>query len=225
MPAEAHDSLRRLSIFDGIDTGALDDLEQKGRWIRFKSGEMIYGAGELTRDVFFLTEGEVSLSVFSSSGKIVHLQTSPDAYIYGNITCDDSASPFALEAETPCLLLAVRVPQILAFLSKNNSAYLYLVREVAAQLRAMIDQVVEFGTFSVRRRVHAELLRRAQRLGRSGPAILPETLTHSDIALHVGTNRETVTRELRRLQSLGILVKEGSVLVLPDIDRLDLPAP
>ncbi len=68
---------------------------------------------------------------------------------------------------------------------------------------------------AVRNRVHAELLRMATPNGDISP-----TPTHEDFASRISTHREAVTRELSRLEELGLLVRQGRAIRVKDMGVL-----
>jgi CRP/FNR family cyclic AMP-dependent transcriptional regulator len=90
-------------------------------------------------------------------------------------------------------------------------------------IRMLDRRVYEFSTLAVNNRIRAELLRIANLSPRKGKCaqIVPAP-THVEIASRVSTHREAVTRELTRLTRLGILERQGHVLVVKDVDRLAL---
>jgi CRP/FNR family transcriptional regulator, cyclic AMP receptor protein len=75
---------------------------------------------------------------------------------------------------------------------------------------------------SVTSRLHAELLRLARSNGEATAAgiKLRVTPTHAEFAARISTHREAVTRELSRLQKLGMLAKEDRALVVTDVEGL-----
>jgi CRP-like cAMP-binding protein len=94
------------------------------------------------------------------------------------------------------------------------------LRHLTTQIRALTERVFEFSTLAVRNRVHAELVRLARDHGGSEALIRPAP-THSEIASRISTHREAVTRELSRLEGLGIIAREGRTLRVKDLARLE----
>jgi CRP-like cAMP-binding protein len=90
-----------------------------------------------------------------------------------------------------------------------------IMRHLSQQVRALTSRVFEFSTLAVRNRVHAELLRMATPNGDISP-----TPTHEDFASRISTHREAVTRELSRLEELGLLVRQGRALRVKDMGVL-----
>jgi CRP/FNR family cyclic AMP-dependent transcriptional regulator len=63
------------------------------------------------------------------------------------------------------------------------------------------------------------LARLAPRQGKS--ANITPIPTHAEIASRISTHREAVTREFNRLAKLGVIQRQGSMLVVKDVDRLE----
>jgi CRP-like cAMP-binding protein len=93
------------------------------------------------------------------------------------------------------------------------------LRHLTTQVRALTERVFEFSTLAVRNRVHAELVRLARDHGGNDAVIRPAP-THTEIASRISTHREAVTRELNRLEDLGLIVREGRSLRVQDLERL-----
>jgi CRP-like cAMP-binding protein len=96
-----------------------------------------------------------------------------------------------------------------------------LLPQLVTKIRALTTRVYEFSTLAVNNRIQAELLRLANLAPKQGKSarIVPAP-THVEIAGRVSTHREAVTRELNRLSRIGITERQGSALVVKDVDRL-----
>ena len=71
-------------------------------------------------------------------------------------------------------------------------------------------------------RVHAELLRLAQRgIVNANQARIDPAPRHGEIANRVSTYREQVTREISLLTSQGVIAREGHCLVVRDVALLE----
>ena len=82
-------------------------------------------------------------------------------------------------------------------------------------------RVVSLGTLSVRGRLQAQLLERAETVGiDDDEALLSPAPRQSDLALMLGTSREEVAREMSRLTRLGLLQREGRNLRICRVDGL-----
>jgi CRP-like cAMP-binding protein len=96
------------------------------------------------------------------------------------------------------------------------------LRRLVSCVRDLTERVYDFSTLGVQNRVHAELLRLAKQTGvKSNTARLDPAPKHSDIAAHISTYREQVTRELSTMVKQGLLQRSGAALVIPDMARLE----
>lgn len=96
-----------------------------------------------------------------------------------------------------------------------------MLPQLVTKIRALTTRVYEFSTLALNNRIQAELLRLANLAPKDGKGarIVPAP-THVEIASRVSTHREAVTRELNRLSRIGIAERQGSALVIKDVDRL-----
>jgi hypothetical protein len=96
-----------------------------------------------------------------------------------------------------------------------------VLRRLAGSVRELTDRVLDLGAKRVQWRVWVELLRLARLTGiTANVARIEKMPTHQEIASHVGTSREEVTREFSRLNREGIAQAEGRVLIIATLQHL-----
>ena len=91
------------------------------------------------------------------------------------------------------------------------------------EVRRLSERVFEFSTMVVRNRIQTELMRLAAEAGKTqGEAVLSPAPAPSlsDIADRISSHREAVSRELSRLTSIGLLIREHGDLKITDVARL-----
>jgi len=105
---------------------------------------------------------------------------------------------------------------------REPSAAVAALRHLTAEVRRLSERVLEFSTLVVQNRIHAELLRLVADAGQlDGQALLSPAPSLSDIAGRISTHREAVSRELSRLGSMDLLIREGGDLRVTDVARLE----
>ena len=96
-----------------------------------------------------------------------------------------------------------------------------VLKGLVRNVRSLTQRVYEFSTLAVNNRIQAELLRLASLAPKKGKsARLDPAPTHAEIASHVSTHREAVTRELNRLSRLGLIERQNGTLIVWDLDQL-----
>ncbi len=96
------------------------------------------------------------------------------------------------------------------------------MRLLTRQLRVLTERVFEFSALGAKNRLHAELLRLAREyMEDDNSAAISPIPTHSEIGQRITSHREAVTRELSAMSRLGLVTREGSALIVPDVARLE----
>jgi len=219
---EQRSSLKGIAVFAAIPPDAIERIERRCAWKRYAPGEPILDYLDASDDVFFLTLGEVRVTIHSSAGKPVSFRELSAGEIFGEFPAIDSGTRSAsVEARTNCLIASMPGSSFRELLrSEPGLAYALLPRMVK-MIRALTTRVYEFSTLAVNNRIQAELLRLASSGSpESNSARIAPAPTHVEIASRVSTHREAVTRELNRLSRIGIIERRGGTLLVKDVDRL-----
>jgi CRP-like cAMP-binding protein len=95
---------------------------------------------------------------------------------------------------------------------------------VGARLRRLVGIIEELSFTTLRHRLIAWLLREAEAHGRFTPegTTFELGMTHQELAAHIGTVRELVSRNLARLQAQGSIRVQGREVTI--LDRKGLEA-
>jgi len=107
----------------------------------------------------------------------------------------------------------------------SPAAGIWLARRLAASVRRLTEQVFELSALNVQTRIHCELLRLAQK-GEpcSGGIEVRPAPTHAELAKHIGTHREAVTREMQALSKAKVIRYGRGSIMITDLARLEQAA-
>ena len=94
-----------------------------------------------------------------------------------------------------------------------------LVRELSDQMADLDRRLYENSVMPMKVRLHAELLRIARRR-RDGALIISPPPTHLDLACRIGSQREAVSKELKRLEREGVITRSRAAIHLAREDVL-----
>jgi len=216
-------ALRCVSLFAGLTDAELSALADKCNWGHFRPGNLIIGQYDDSRDVLFLISGLARVSVYSASGKQVSFRDITPGAVVGELAAVDGKPRSAdVEAVEDCMLLIMPLRIFRAAITEHPSFSESLFVHLVAQVRLLTERVFEFSTLAVRGRVWAELLRLAQqhREDDGDTVVLSPAPKHAEIAHRISTHREAVTRELSRLENLGVIAREGRALRINDLQAL-----
>jgi CRP/FNR family cyclic AMP-dependent transcriptional regulator len=214
--------LKQVPFLAQLSEAALERIGRICSWREFSEGAQILDYQDHTTDVYFLILGKVRIIIYSHDGRAVVFTDLATGAMFGEIAAIDrkprSASAEAIEA---CTVASLTSQQFEDTMLQEPQLALATLRHVTTDMRRLSDRVLEFSTLAVRNRIHAELLRLANMIGRDGRgALLQPAPSLSEIASRISTHREAVSRELSRLADIGLLQREGHNLRIMDVPRL-----
>jgi CRP-like cAMP-binding protein len=96
-----------------------------------------------------------------------------------------------------------------------------ILKRLSHKVRQLCQRVYEVCAMPVKNRVHMELLRLALRHDIiDNRVVIDPAPTHNDIANHIGTHREAVSREIAQLKTSGIVDRSCNALIISDLEGL-----
>jgi CRP-like cAMP-binding protein len=215
--------LKKVLLLQGLSQERLEILAAQCNWRRVEAGQVIVARNSPDRDVHFVVGGRVRVTSFSAGGKQVTFRDQDAGEMFGDLAAIDAKPRSADVLALDDVLVASLSPEHFRELIAAEP----LVRErvlqrLAGLVRLLSERVIELSTLGVQNRIHAELLRLARASGQAGNRIrIDPAPKHADIASQVSTYREQVTREFSALAKQGLLEKDGTAIVLTDVERLE----
>lgn len=213
-------AIRQISLLADASDEALARLMSRSRWRVYVAGEVVLDAGDMTNDVFFITEGAVRVAHRTAFGYELILNDLRMGDFFGELAAIDgsprSANVTALQQTRLCVVPA---PAFIELILSCPPVTRSLLRLLTARLRGMDERLIGLGAFSVRQRLIVELLRLSRDRGR-GERVLSPPPSQQELAARIGTRRETVSRELTKMSRDGLLTTGRRAVVLHSPDRL-----
>ena len=219
--AERKSSLKAIPFFAGLQPEVLEQIQRRCAWRRYEPEALIVDYLDSSDDVFFVIEGEVRVTIFSLSGKVVSFCELGTGEVFGEYAAiDGNPRSASVEARTSCLVGSMSAIEFLKIFKTEPAVALAVARHLVSIIRVLDKRVYEFSTLAVNNRIRAELLRLATLHKVGNSARIEPAPTHGEIASRVSTHREAVSRELNRIARIGIIERQGHALLLKDVDRL-----
>lgn len=216
-------ALRGVKLLQGVPPARLETLAAQCTWRVVEPGQLIVARNGRDRDVHFIVSGRVRVTSFSAGGKQVTFRDEEPGEVFGDLAAIDgkprSADVLALDSVVVAALSPEHFRELIAAEPLVRERVL---QRLAQLVRLLSERVIELSTLGVQNRIHAELLRLARASGVEGKqARIDPAPKHADIASQVSTYREQVTREFSALTRQGLLQKDGTAIVLTDVERLE----
>ena len=215
--------LEKTALFAGLSEPELKLLAAHTVRKLFSSGEVLFSEGEPCTGLHVIVRGKVRIFKTSASGREQVLAVNSPGESVAELPVFDGG-PF------PASAMAIEDAEI-AFISRRDfHAYciehpevaLKVLSVVGARLRRLVGIIEELSFTTIRQRLIAVLIKQAQSTGQTTAQGIEFQLpaTHQELAHQLGTVRELISRNLRRLQAEGLLDMDARRIVVRDMKGL-----
>lgn len=216
-------ALRRAELFSDLDDATLRSIAEHAVARHFRKDELLFIAGDKAQGLYVIVNGSVRAFRESLDGReqVIHVERAGGTVAEVPVFDDgDYPSTVAAEEDTDTLFLDKRDVRQLCL--ERPEITLAALRILAGRLRRCAELVETLSLKEVGQRVARFVLSEARRNGRqtSQGIVVTLTQTNQQIAAHVGSVRDVVSRAFSRLQSDGLIIVEDRKLTIPDVSAL-----
>ena len=199
-----------------------DAFRESGREIEFEKGDCLIRGDDATSEVFLLLTGRLCVEGVAPSGRHVIYEELEPTTVFGELGAIDGAPRSAfVTAASDGRALAVPVDDFREMMARNRELVDHVLSRMARAIRRSDDRVRELCTMNAQARIARELARMTKVGGATGSeTIVPALPSHQELAARCGTTRETVTRTLRVLDERGVVVREGALAKVQNLEAL-----
>jgi len=215
---------QKSEFFSLLSAAERADFESLLHPTSYPAGAMLFSETQPAAGIVVVLEGEVRLSISSSTGHRLSFHIARAGEVLG-LSSTLSGGAYEMTADTlyPARIAHVTRQAFLHFLSRHPEAYQTVARDMVRSYNLACEQLRMVGlAASVPERL-ARLL-----LEWSEPSQNPATgsrcrlsLTHEEIGEFIGASRETVTRTLSTFKNRHLVSQHGCTLVIPSRDALE----
>jgi CRP-like cAMP-binding protein len=188
--------LAHLALFAGASTCVVRSIALRGIEVRFGPGEVVFLEGTAPRGWFIVLEGLVRVVRGSQARQhVVHVE-GPGGTLGEVPMFTDGMHPATAIASEPTRCALLDRSALSAAVAECPDIGLLLARRLALRVQALVRRLDERSAKSVRVRLIEFLLACARAAPRGSFSV---GMTQQALAEELGTVREVVSREIRRL--------------------------
>ena len=226
-PDAAKEGFRILNVPKGYVLGSKSFEDEIPYWYlrrSYSAGQSVFGEGEPCSGLYVVESGHVRIFKSSANGREQVLSIDgPGSSIAELPVFDGGSYPASVTAIDEAKLLFVSKQDFQALCLAHPQVALKVLRVVGARLRRLVGIIEELSFTTVRHRLASFLLRLAQKEGKRSAAGVEITLpaSNQEMASHIGTVRELVSRNLSRLQAEGMLKIDGRTVTISNLKALE----
>jgi CRP-like cAMP-binding protein len=217
-------ALKKVALLADLGEEELEFLAAAATARRYEPGEMIFSEGDACEGLYVVEAGSVKVFKVSPSGREQVLTVEGPGDSIAELPVFDGGNyPASAMAAQETVLLLIRKKDIRTLCLQHPEVALKVLRAVSARLRRLVNIVEELSFTTVQHRLAALLVREARARGRrtARGVEFDFTLSNQEIASHIGTVRELVSRNLSRLQAAGLIQLDGRTVLVPDLAALE----
>jgi CRP-like cAMP-binding protein len=215
---ERREAIRRVTFARELEDQVIEALAAKAVERRVGRGATITLEGEPAEAMYLVVEGRIKISRYSAEGREQIMYTAEAGDHFNTVPLFDGGScPANTEALVPSLLLVLYTEHVQAVAWRYPQLATALLREFAGRLRMLVGLVEDLALHTVHGRLARLLLQQAE-AARHGNHQPP--MTQAEIAAHLGTVREMVSRALKSFEVAGLITLERGTIRILDPEGL-----
>ncbi len=217
------DVLRRVPLFADLSETEIKFLAERALPRQFSPGELIFTEGDPCPGLYVIESGRVRLFKSAPSGREQVLAIEAAGNSIAELPVFDGGNfPASAAAVDDAVLLFVSKQDFHSLCLVHPKVALKVLRVVGSRLRRLVGIIEELSFTTVRSRLISLLLRLAREQARGVNANVQITLpaSNQELAAHIGTVRELVSRNISRLQAEGLIKLDGRTVTIPKLAAL-----
>lgn len=198
---------------DALHDELLREIAARGNVKQYPAHAVIINEGDAADSLFIVLAGRVKVYAANEAGKEVILSTLGRGEYVGELALDGGARSASVMTMEPTRCAVVTGASLRDFLAAHPDFALHLIRDLIGRVRRLTGSVKNLALEDVYHRVVALLQELSQ--PQDGQRVVAQKLTQQDIADHVGSSREMVSRIFKELVTGGYLrVDAGRITIL-----------
>ena len=210
--------LRAVPYFQSLDDDALAAVAREVIVRRYAAGTLVFLEGDPGAGLHLVANGLCKVYRLSMGGREQVLATLGPGDSCNEVPAvDDGPNPASLAAIEASTLWVIS-QQALSHLRQRNSVLNdVIIASLAARCRQLVERVYNLSFLSVTGRLAAFLLKQSN----EHSDLSRRQWTHDEMAAHLGTVREMVSRALRELQEAELIAIERHRIEILDREGLE----
>jgi len=230
-------NINKIFLFSGLTEKELQIIKDFSSIKVYDKGEIIFFDTEPYLGFYGVMEGLVKIYKISKEGRehIIHLEypgsTFAEVPIFENYSENNlremtyPANAMAIEDKT--IVIRVPVKPFLELIKRNSDISLKMIASFAKRLRFLNSHIESLTLDDVTKRLSKYLLSEIEKenQNRSKSKSKQENqieldISKYDLASHIGTITETLSRALKKLQTENIIEVNGKKIIIIDLTAL-----
>ncbi len=216
--------LAAAPIFRGARPEDFTDLEPFCRRRHFEQGTYLWRTGDPADSMFVILSGEAIVSRLGPDGDEFMVEAYHAGEAFGQLPFFDLVPVRVIDARAATVLDVLDIPRraFVAHLRAHPELMIQMLGVYSRWIRQRDLNASELAFQRLAGKIACKLLDLVDVHGTpcDDGVLIGRHFAQHELAAMVGASRESVNRALQRLVSNGDVIRRGSELVIPDVDKL-----
>jgi CRP/FNR family transcriptional regulator, cyclic AMP receptor protein len=215
--------LEKAPLLSSLSAVELQLLAARSARKFFSTSQLLFSEGDPCNGLHIIARGKVRIFKTSIGGREQVLAlNNPGETVAELPVFDGGPYPASAMAVEDCEIAFISRRDFQAFCIEHPQVALKVLAVVGSRLRRLVGIIEELSFTTIRQRLISVLVKLAQTEGKPSERgiefLLPAT--HQELANHLGTVRELISRNLMRLQAEGLIEVDARQIVVKDLKEL-----
>jgi len=213
--------LRHFELFKPVPAEIIIPLSQYAQLVEVPRRKVVMEKNKHAHSLGLLLDGRLQGVDMTLDGREAGLYFVEPGDFFGELAVVDQlpTHEFVISL-TPSRFVTVPANIILQLINEVPQVAAIVNARLAKRLREALVQRTLLTMSSPLQRVCAQLIQLTIK-STNGDQVIALAPTHQEIAIMINVTRETVTRVFQKLQTNGIIIRDGSALQIKDIHYLN----
>ncbi|MGL6101493.1 MAG: Crp/Fnr family transcriptional regulator [Fusobacteriaceae bacterium] len=203
---------------DSLSEESLNSLQRVSHCQEFKVGETLFLEHSFCDNIYFVIDGNVTVYKDNSDGKRKIIYLLPEgSFLNESIIFDETEkTSISCDAFTTVKVLVTPVKQMKKLINKHSDLAVLLIKSLSKKTKRLYRQLKNTTTISMDKRIAAKLWKLSKDFGYEMKEFHGFTVkvNNTYLAEMLGTNRETVSRGVKKLKELGLVKVENNQIFI-----------
>ncbi len=218
------ETFEKVKVFKNIRPSSLDEIASIASIKEIKKGDHLFHDKELVTSLYIIVDGMVSLYKMNSIGEKKVIFVYREGYMLNEVMLQDLPASINCEALENSRVLVLPREAFWRVMERDPALNRAVIESMALKIRRMYRQLKNTtNALNGEKRLAAKLLKLSWDYGieEAQGVRIDMDLTITYLAEMLGSKRETVSRQVKKLTEMGLVIVKRNKFIIPDQHKLN----